>query len=82
MSEFDHGTSETPDPNAFDPDEADVPDALERRAAFAEALDRDKGVVSRDLQTLARLDVVEFEENGCAKPPRLKHAHVAVEPIV
>lgn len=50
--------------------------------ALADALGYDKGVVSRDLQALARLDVVEFEEGGRAKAPRLKHAHVAVEPVV
>lgn len=50
--------------------------------AFAEALGEDKGVVSRDLERLARLDVVEFEEIGRAKAPRLKHRHVAVEPVL
>lgn len=128
MPEFDDEGADVPEPDAFDPDDADVPGALERRAAFAEvlaqngfpdtlvlardraatvfhdrrleildhlaendpesvralaaALDLDKGVVSRDLQALDRLDVVEFEEAGRAKAPRLKHAHVAVEPVV
>lgn len=50
--------------------------------ALAEALDYDKGVVSRDLQKLAGIDVVEYVEEGRAKAPRLKHSHVAVEPII
>lgn len=50
--------------------------------ALAKGLDEDKGVVSRDLERLARLDVLEFEETGRAKAPRLKHRHVAVEPVI
>ena len=50
--------------------------------ALAEDLGYDKGVVSRDLQTLAGLDVVAFEETGRAKAPRLAHEHVVVEPVV
>ncbi len=50
--------------------------------ALADELSYDKGVVSRDLQTLASLDIVEYVEDGRTKAPRLKHAHIAVEPIV
>ena len=50
--------------------------------ALSEALGYDKGVVSRDLQELAAMDVVEYEDRGRAKAPRLKHRHVVVEPIV
>jgi predicted transcriptional regulator len=50
--------------------------------ALADELDYDKGVVSRDLQKLARIDIVEYVEEGRAKAPRLKHNHVAIEPIV
>jgi DNA-binding transcriptional ArsR family regulator len=50
--------------------------------ALADELGYDKGVVSRDLQRLARLDVIEYEEDGRSKAPRLKHRHVVVEPIV
>jgi len=50
--------------------------------ALADSLGYDKGVVSRDLQKLAELDVIEYEENGRAKAPRLKHRHVAIEPVV
>ncbi len=50
--------------------------------ALAEELGYDKGVVSRDLQKLARIDVIEYVEDGRSKAPRLKHQHVAIEPIV
>jgi DNA-binding transcriptional ArsR family regulator len=50
--------------------------------ALARALDLDKGVVSRDLNELAELEVVEYVENGRASAPRLKHSHVVVEPVV
>lgn len=49
--------------------------------ALADELGYDKGVVSRDLQVLAGIDVVEYVEEGRAKAPRLKHEHVVVEPI-
>lgn len=50
--------------------------------ALASELGYDKGVVSRDLQKLAALDIIEYEEIGRAKAPRLKHRHVAIEPVV
>lgn len=50
--------------------------------ALAEKLDYDKGVVSRDLQALARIDVIEYVDDGRAKAPRLKHDHIAIEPVV
>ena len=50
--------------------------------ALAEKLDYDKGVVSRDLQKLARIGVIEYVEEGRTKAPRLKHNHVAIEPVV
>ena len=50
--------------------------------ALASELGYDKGVVSRDLQRLAELDAIEFEKEGRAKAPRLKHRHVVVEPVV
>jgi len=50
--------------------------------ALADELGYDKGVVSRDLQKLARIDIVEYVEEGRAKAPRLKHSHVAIEPVV
>jgi predicted transcriptional regulator len=49
--------------------------------ALADELDRDKGGVSRDLATLAALDVLEYEPAGRAKRPRLKHETVLVEPV-
>ena len=50
--------------------------------ALADSVGYDKGVVSRDPQKLAELDVIEYEENGRAKAPWFKHRHVAVEPVV
>ncbi|CQH65269.1 HTH domain protein (plasmid) [Halobacterium hubeiense] len=50
--------------------------------ALAQELDYDKGVVSRDLQELAQIDVIEYKETGRSKAPRLKHAHVVIEPVV
>lgn len=50
--------------------------------ALADEMGYDKGVVSRDLARLARLDVIEYQDDGHSKAPRLKHRHVAVEPIV
>lgn len=50
--------------------------------ALADELGYDKSVVSRDLQKLARIDVVEYVEEGRAKAPRLKHNHIAIEPVV
>ena len=50
--------------------------------ALAEELGYDKGVVSRDLQKLAKIDIIEYVEDGRAKAPRLKHNHVAIEPVI
>jgi len=50
--------------------------------ALAKELGYDKGVVSRDLQQLASIDVIEYESTGRSKAPRLKHRHVVVEPVV
>lgn len=50
--------------------------------SLANELGYDKGVVSRDLQKLARIDVIEYVEEGRAKAPRLKHNHIAIEPVV
>ena len=50
--------------------------------ALADSLGYDIGIVSRNVQKLAELDIIEYEESGRAKAPRLKHRHVAVEPVV
>lgn len=50
--------------------------------ALAQETGYDKGVVSRDLQRLAEIDVVEYVDAGRSKAPRLKHNHVVVEPVV
>lgn len=49
---------------------------------LAGTLGYDKGVVSRDLRRLARIDVIEYEDRGRSKAPRLAHRHVVVEPVV
>lgn len=49
--------------------------------ALAKALELDKGVVSRDLQKLAEVDIISFEASGRSKSPRLKHEHAVVEPL-
>ena len=128
MSEPEATDSTVPDPNEFDPEDADVDEEIALRSAFSETLARhgfpdtlvlareragdvfhgrrleiidyladhepdsvrslaadlgyDKGVVSRDLKRLARIDVIEYVDDGRAKAPRLKHRHVVVEPVV
>ena len=48
---------------------------------LAERLDRDKSVVSQDLQVLAKNDLVEYEEEGRRKVPKVKHENVVVAPV-
>lgn len=48
---------------------------------LARRLDRDAGAVKRDLDILFECDVVEYEEVGARKAPRLKHENVFVEPL-
>ncbi len=48
---------------------------------LAEVVDRDKSVVSQDLQVLAEHDLVEYEEDGRRKVPKLKHENVIVAPV-
>lgn len=50
--------------------------------SLADDLGRDKAGVSRDLKLLAEHDIVEYEDRGRAKVPKLKHETVVVEPIV
>ncbi|TQQ79111.1 transcriptional regulator [Halonotius roseus] len=58
--------------------------AVDSVSDLARQLDRDKGAVSKDLNRLAELDVIEYEGSGdgTAKRPQLKHDHVVVEPVV
>lgn len=51
-------------------------------SALGRALGYNKGEMSRDLQNLANVDVVEFEKVGKSKVPRLKHSQIVIEPIV
>jgi predicted transcriptional regulator len=48
---------------------------------LADILDRDKSVVSQDLQVLAKNDIVEYEKEGRRKIPQVKHENVVVAPI-
>ena len=48
---------------------------------LADILDRDKSVVSQDLQVLAKNDIVEYEKVGRRKIPQVKHENVVVAPI-
>lgn len=49
---------------------------------LAELLDRDVAAVHRDLDVLFEHSLVDYEAERGRKAPRLKHAHVFVEPIV
>lgn len=55
--------------------EADSVRGLARELGF------DKKNVSEDLNLLARLEVVAFDESGRSKSPRLKKDHIFVEPL-
>lgn len=48
---------------------------------LARELKFDKKNVSEDLNLLARLEVVTFDESGRSKSPRLKKDHIFVEPL-
>jgi len=48
---------------------------------LARRLDRDAGAIKRDLDVLFECDVVEYDEKGARKAPRLKHDNVFVEPL-
>lgn len=50
--------------------------------ALGRELCRDKSQVTNDLSTLAKLGVIEYEENENAEAPRLTQDHIVVEPIV
>ncbi len=50
--------------------------------ALAERLDRDVAAVHRDLDVLFEYSLVEYDEEGGRKRPRLKHEHVFVEPLL
>lgn len=48
---------------------------------LAGVLEREKSAVKRDLDILFKYDIIEYEEQGRKKAPRLKHAHIFVEPV-
>lgn len=49
---------------------------------LANALDRDYGNVSRDLDSLATSDLVSYVEQGRSKQPVVKHDSIVVEPLM
>ncbi len=48
---------------------------------LARRLNRDAGAVKRDLDVLFECDVIEYDEKGARKAPRLKYDNVFVEPL-
>lgn len=49
---------------------------------LAERLDRDVAAVHRDLDVLFEYSLIEYDNEGGRKGPRLKHDHVFVEPLL
>lgn len=49
---------------------------------LARQVDRDVSIVSRDLDLLFEADVIDFEQSGRAKRPKLAHENVFVKPVV
>lgn len=49
---------------------------------LARRVDRNVSVVSRDLDVLFEADIIDFDQDGRSKQPRLAHDNVVVEPIV
>lgn len=49
---------------------------------LARRVDRDVGRVSRDLDTLYKAEVIEYEQKGRAKQPVLAHENIFVWPVV
>lgn len=49
---------------------------------LARQVDRDVSIVSRDLDLLFEADVIEFEQDGRAKRPKIAHENVFVKPVV
>lgn len=55
---------------------------VESVTGLAEALDRDKAAVSRDLDVLWEHSLVDYERDGRRKRPVLWHDMVVIEPIL
>lgn len=49
---------------------------------LAQRVDRDKSIVSRDLDVLFEAEIIDYEPHGKAKKPVLAHDNILVEPIV
>ena len=48
---------------------------------LARKVDRDPGIVSKDLKILYEAEVIEFEERKGSKIPQIKHENIFPEPI-
>lgn len=59
-----------------------VAEDAESITALAERLDRDVSAVHRDLDVLFEYSLIEYDQNGSRKQPRVKHEHVFVEPLL
>jgi predicted transcriptional regulator len=49
---------------------------------LADRLGRDVAAVHRDLDVLFEYSLIEYDEEGGRKQPRVKHEHVFVEPLL
>jgi len=48
---------------------------------LAQTVERDESQVSRDLGVLAEHSIIEYDESGRTKQPRLIQEHIIVEPL-
>ena len=55
---------------------------IESVTSLADAVERDKAAVSRDLSVLFEHNLIEFEHDGSRKIPVLRHQTVIVEPLL
>jgi predicted transcriptional regulator len=62
--------------------EAIATENAESITTLADRLDRDVAAVHRDLDVLFEHSLIEYDEDGSRKQPRLKHEHVFVEPLL
>lgn len=54
----------------------------ESKKDLSEKVGRDPAAVNRDLDLLFKYDLIEYEQDGARKIPKLKHNHIFVEPIL
>lgn len=48
---------------------------------LADKLNRDRANLSRDLDTLFKEDMINYEREGKKKKPKLKHSRIAIRPL-